>query len=198
MPDAHQKQSHQPHFHQFAQHLGRHFVASICIGGTEIRRHILVFQITPALMRAFGDRADGDQFGTQPDPGPPLPVIHEAEYRAAADERVVQYPIKRAADHLLVPLWQIARGQPDFACLGIGFQPLAQMRGTFGAEGNFGHMERHGRYLGVQVLARKTGKHRKSEEDQEAHGIGNHCHENRARNRRVLIEPVEEYGDGDA
>jgi hypothetical protein len=66
------------------------------------------------------------------------------------------------------------------------------MRRAFGTEGYFGHVERHSCYLGCKNSARKTGKHRKPEEDEEAHRVGNHRDEYRARDCRILIKPVEE------
>src|SRR3546814_7711130 len=56
-----------------------------------------------------------------------------------------------------------------------------------------------------KALADEAARHRKAEEGEEAHGVGDHRHEHRRGDRRVLVESLEqdrnhdagEAGDGD-
>jgi hypothetical protein len=92
-------------------------------------------------VRALGARVDEDQFGGEADRPAAVLALGEAENLAARDDRVLDDPVQRAADHLLVPLWQVARGHQR---LGPGFDPAAEVVEVAGAVGDLGHAERHG------------------------------------------------------
>src|SRR5690606_30726236 len=82
----------------------------------QVLRRVGLFQITPALVSALGPRVDEDQPVLEHDPPAPVGPLLEPKDRAAADQRVLVYPIQRAADHFGMPFRQIARGK---ALLGL-------------------------------------------------------------------------------
>jgi hypothetical protein len=50
---------------------------------------------------------------------------------------------------------------------------------AFRAERDFGHVKRHGRYLGTVVLTDKAAEYRKPQENKETHRIRDHGYEYR-------------------
>src|SRR5690606_22112436 len=89
-------ESDQAKFCQLVDQLAGHGVAGKLARG-EIRRRILLFEIAPALMRAFGARFDRNEPGFELDPPAPVFTLLERPDGRAGDDGVLMDPVERSA-----------------------------------------------------------------------------------------------------
>ena len=110
---------------------------------------VSIFEIAPALVRAFGGGGDDHQLIRTDDVDPPIGAILKPQDFLARDDAVLDDPVERAADQFGPALGAHAGGDAHFAAARAGDHPPLESLDAGTGESDFGEVKRHRAQIGA-------------------------------------------------